>query len=749
MRFSDWLQIEGRRELAQQFKGKLHGVPQEPSHHPEGDALAHTRLVRKAIPRAIQELKSLQQTHPQLSHVLSDLDFDIDQEEMEILKISAWLHDIGKATTTTIGGVPYQKATEPGKIQSIGHQNPDHYMPQIEDLEDVAPPETIELFKKHEPLIRFIVDHHMDFVAEKFSRGMADEFFHDGKVINDPRIKLLLITMWSDKMGRKPEEMVLKGVAKNVGKLAKSAEFAQQRQTRRDNQPKPFEGGPDTFRAMLQSRGLDPASIEKAVQNKFGTQHESFKAFMEVLEEPTSIQADIPVSKNVHLLMHHLRAAGPAPLRTLDQFGRPNTQEVALYIVGGAVRDYLNHKFRKDYDERQYKPEDIDLTTNLSEEEILERLRTPKAKKDGIRVHEKESVDTFGVVFVHVYDENGGEDFEIAPFRKDIGSADGRRPEATERGTIRDDAERRDLTMNNLYYDVEKGAILDFNPGGQGIKDIQNGVARPVGDPYERFNEDKLRVLRLIRFFSRFNDGDITQFLDGDTRGAIEKYKNLQSHGITGERIKDEFLKSIKQSINTSSFLNNLVGLDLMETVFPGLSVDIQGIERLGNTKNPRVVLAWLLRGNNNVPQALNKLKYPNETGHAVGFLLQLLEEFRGNPEDVPNISHLVKSRDKFAKSKYTPAEMQQDVAEFSRVVGVDLNQDRAQHFANYPAPNIAVDDEFKTRHNVFDGDPKEIGPKIGAALDKERIDHYRQSFQDYLAKKRSLSQSSLDGGST
>jgi tRNA nucleotidyltransferase/poly(A) polymerase len=397
---------------------------------------------------------------------------------------------------------------------------------------------------------------------------------------------------------------------------------------------------------------------------------------------------------------------------------------------GGAVRDFLNYQFHQN-DGRGYQPKDLDLTTNLSEEEILERLRTPEAAQAGIKVKEKESVDTFGVVFSHV----NGEDFEIAPFRKDIGIADGRRPEKTERGSIYDDAMRRDLTMNNLYYDFDKGKILDFNQNGQGIEDIKNGVARPVGNPFQRFNEDKLRVLRLIRFFSRFNDGDITQKLDPHTREAIEKYKNLQSFGITPERIYMEFSAAVKQSKNTTALLYNYLNLDLINTIFPGLRVNTNGINRLGNTKNIKVILAWILRDNKNAADLLLKLKYPSEITSRVGFLLRLYQQLNVAPEMQMNKIHpLTKERDRyidpkfdFAKRQQMTTDVQNDINEFSRIIGMDLNPARFQHFATYQPP------EINSQELIAKGLK---GPQIGQEQDKIRDQHYNQSFQNWLKNK-------------
>lgn len=439
----------------------------------------------------------------------------------------------------------------------------------------------------------------------------------------------------------------------------------------------------------------------------------NFRKFLESVNAPAVIKAQIPLSPNVQVLSQSLKAGDP---------------EVQVYVVGGAVRDFLNFHFHSSA-QRGFSPKDIDLTTNLSEEEILKRLRTPQAQQAGIKVKEKESVDTFGVVFANVK----GEDFEIAPFRKDIGSADGRRPDRVERGSIFDDAMRRDLTMNNLYYDFDNGQILDYNPNGQGIDDIKNGVARPVGNPFERFNEDKLRVLRLIRFFSRFNSGDIVQKLDPHTRDAIERYKNLQSFGITPERIYMEFVAGIKQALNTASFLQNLVSLDLMQTVFPGINVDIPGIKRLGNSKNIRVILAWLLRNNTNVPATLIRLKYPSDITNRVGFLLRLYNEMNiASHNPVQNVHALTKERDRYIDPKYTPelkqqmsADIQRDIQEFSMVAGVDL--DRFQHFATYQPPEI-------NSKELIDKGLK--GPALGQEQGRLKDLHYNQSFQDWIKKK-------------
>ena len=300
---------------------------------------------------------------------------------------------------------------------------------------------------------------------------------------------------------------------------------------------------------------------------------------------------------------------------------KENDPNVEVYIVGGAVRDCLYHSFHGDTS-KPYKPKDIDLTTNLSEEEILAKLNSPLAKKRRIRVKEKESLDTFGVVFASV---DGKGPYEVAPFRKDIGSSDGRHPDRIERGTIYEDAMRRDLTINNLYYNIEEEVILDFNPNGQGVADIQSKTVRTVGDPFGRFEEDKLRILRMIRFFSRYNDGLIIEYLDECTMRAIEKYKKLYDFkGMSPERVQTEFMLGMSQCMNMPNYIRNYADLDLFQTVFPS-GVDLAQAPKLEKVRSPRVVLASLLRNSMNVSSILNDAKYTSDTDHSVRFLLSAM----------------------------------------------------------------------------------------------------------------------------
>lgn len=324
---------------------------------------------------------------------------------------------------------------------------------------------------------------------------------------------------------------------------------------------------------------------------------------------------------------------------------REDDPQAEVYIVGGAVRDCLYHFFHGDKS-KPYKVKDLDLTTNLSEEEILAKLSSFSAKKKRIRIKEKESVDTFGVVFVSV---DGIGPYEVAPFRKDIGSSDGRHPDRVERGTIYEDAMRRDLTINNLYYDMDEEVILDFNPNGQGVVDIQSKTVRTVGDPFGRFEEDKLRILRMIRFFSRYNDGLIIDHLDKQTLAAVNKYKKLHEFkGMSPERVQTEFMLGLDQCLHVPNYLCNYADLDLFQAAFPA-GVDLSLIPKLGNVRSPRVVLAALLKSTMNTSTILNECKYSSNMDHSVRFLLSAMNFDQQHPCAID----VIKMRDRrFIKRK-------------------------------------------------------------------------------------------------
>jgi poly(A) polymerase len=147
------------------------------------------------------------------------------------------------------------------------------------------------------------------------------------------------------------------------------------------------------------------------------------------------------------------------------------------YFAGGCVRDRLLGK----------EPQDYDVATSARPEEVRALFGEERTVAVGAQ---------FGVILV-VTDTAP---FEVATFRRDDAYVDGRRPSAVYFGNPKDDAERRDFTINGLFEDPESGEVIDF-VGGRA--DLERRTIRAIGEPRARFEEDKLRLLRGVRFVAQ------------------------------------------------------------------------------------------------------------------------------------------------------------------------------------------------------------------------------------------------------
>ncbi len=166
-------------------------------------------------------------------------------------------------------------------------------------------------------------------------------------------------------------------------------------------------------------------------------------------------------------------------------------------------------------------PGDYDIATSATPDQVMGLF--PRTVPVGFE---------FGVVVVI----ESGRAFEVATFRVDRGYADGRHPVAVRYTGPEEDARRRDFTINGLFLDLLTGEVLDF-VGGQ--DDIRRRIVRAIGDPGERFREDRLRLVRAVRFAARL------QFeIDPATRAALEREAPALGE-ISAERLRDELLKII------------------------------------------------------------------------------------------------------------------------------------------------------------------------------------------------------------
>jgi putative nucleotidyltransferase with HDIG domain len=237
-------------------------------------------------------------------------------------------------------------------------------------------------------------------------------------------------------------------------------------------------------------------------------------------------------------------------IRTLRQRG------YQAYLAGGCVRDLLLKR----------EPADYDVATNATPTEVMEVF--PETYAVGER---------FGVVLVPQPKDRNTEEadaksfvVEVATFRSDGGYSDGRRPDQVQFSQDpREDAVRRDFTINGMMLDPLTNEVLDF-VGGR--KDLDAGIIRAIGDPEQRFREDKLRMLRAIRFAARFE-----YEIEEETFEAIGNHaREIQM--VSRERVRDELTRMLIEGHGRRAFLL-LDKTGLLEEVLPEIS-KMKGVEQ-------------------------------------------------------------------------------------------------------------------------------------------------------------------------
>ncbi len=221
-----------------------------------------------------------------------------------------------------------------------------------------------------------------------------------------------------------------------------------------------------------------------------------------------------------------------------------------IRYVGGCVRKAINNETI----------DDIDLATNLIPSEVCDAL-----KKKEISYYET-GID-HGTITA-VIDEYI---FEITSLRKDV-STDGRHATVKFSLDWKEDASRRDFTINSIYSDLEGNLFDPFN----GMKDLENGSINFIGDPEKRIQEDYLRILRYIRFFSNYSKHKHQSKVLKIIKKNIEGISNLSS-----ERLINEF-KKITSSKGFNKLFSETQSLELIEIIFPQLK-NIQKLKKLNS----------------------------------------------------------------------------------------------------------------------------------------------------------------------
>lgn len=209
-----------------------------------------------------------------------------------------------------------------------------------------------------------------------------------------------------------------------------------------------------------------------------------------------------------------------------------------VLLAGGCVRDGL----------LGIVPHDFDIATSATPDEVLKIF--PKALRVG---------EQFGVIILPLKEGQ----IEVATFRFDGDYKDGRRPESVSyTKDPRLDAERRDFTVNALFYDLIDHKILDYV---EGRTDLKKQVIRAVGDPSKRFNEDKLRILRAARFSAQLGFQ-----IEEQTFKAAQQMAN-QVHQVSDERITEEF-KKLAKTAHVQLGFQAIKDMGLFAQIWPELS---------------------------------------------------------------------------------------------------------------------------------------------------------------------------------
>lgn len=223
-----------------------------------------------------------------------------------------------------------------------------------------------------------------------------------------------------------------------------------------------------------------------------------------------------------------------------DLVGILQKHQHQAFYVGGCVRDQL----------LGLAISDIDIATSATSD-VIQGL-FPKTIPVGIK---------FGIVIV----VHHGFHFEVATFRQDLSYHNGRHPDQIVSATIQEDVQRRDFTINGLYYDPYQNQVIDLV---QGKQDLSRRLIKAIGNPLERFTEDHLRMIRAARYAATLNFS-----IEEATKEAIISMASQVKQGLSMERIHQE-LDKMHQKGALSSGLKWLYELKLLPYLFPKLPLD-------------------------------------------------------------------------------------------------------------------------------------------------------------------------------
>ena len=308
------------------------------------------------------------------------------------------------------------------------------------------------------------------------------------------------------------------------------------------------------------------------------------------------------------------------------------------YFAGGCVRDFVRGEL----------PVDYDIATSAPPEAV-EKL-FPRTLPVGKQ---------FGVILVVTEARN----FEVATFRREGPYPDGRHPSEVAFTTPEEDARRRDFTVNGLFYDPGEKKVIDFVDG---VRDISARLIRAIGDPEARFEEDKLRLLRAVRFAANLNYS-----IEPKTWSAVERL-GPKIHQVSSERIRDELVKIFTRP-GAGRGLDLLSDSGLLEEILPEVE-RMKGVQQppefhpegdvfihtrmlMDRLENPSTVLAFgaLLHDVGKPPTFQvreGRIRFYEHSRVGAEMAEKILRRLRFSNEDIDSVVTCVSNHMKFANVK-------------------------------------------------------------------------------------------------
>lgn len=367
------------------------------------------------------------------------------------------------------------------------------------------------------------------------------------------------------------------------------------------------------------------------------------------------------------------------------------------YWAGGCVRDILLGQ----------EPNDYDIVTSAKPEEIEELL-------DETKPVGKE----FGVILVI----EGGHAFEVATFRSDSGYSDGRRPDAILFTDAKEDAIRRDFTINGMFYDPIKDKVIDYI-GGQ--KDLDAKLIRFIGNPHERILEDHLRILRAVRFKNQF-----------DFQYHPDTYKALRNHAVlienvAAQRVQYELNRMIEGNDRAQAF-EDLSEIGILEHIIPELE-DLHGVPQPHEYHLEGDVWDHSLRALKKCDDhASRDVKWAvllHDIGKVDTFKLKERIRFDGHVQRSSEIVHDIFVRLKFPRK---------DREQVKWLVQHHMMMVPLVEMPKGKARKWFLNEKFLNLMQVFEADAKGIIP-VDMSLYDDILERYREVIKDMPVKPKPL----------